>query len=68
MKGHHNYFTENKENMIKLQMGYKAFKSNSRCVAIQFNNNCELSVFKDDNSNSLILKISADDLHDLLVK
>lgn len=68
MKGHHNYFTENEENMIKLQMGFKAFKSNSRCVAIHFNNNCELSVFKDDNSNSLILKISVDDLHDLLVK
>lgn len=49
-------------------MGYKVFKLNLRCVVIYFNNNCELSVFKDDNSNFFIFKIFVDDLYDLLVK
>lgn len=54
-------------------MGFKAFfssfKSNSRGVAILFNNNCELDVhkrFKDDSGNFLILDVSVDDLHVLL--
>lgn len=55
-KNYHTYFlqdthfTEKEENMIKSQWGYKAFfssfKSNSRGVAILFNNNCELEVQK----------------------
>nr|XP_034320385.1 uncharacterized protein LOC105331900 isoform X1 [Crassostrea gigas] len=79
-KNYHTYFlqdthfTEKEENMIKSQWGYKAFfssfKSNSRGVAILFNNNCELEVqktFKDDSGNFLILDVSVDDLHVLLV-
>lgn len=67
-------FTETEENIIKSQWGYKAFfssfTSNSRGVTILFNNNCELEVhktFKDDNGNFLILDVSVDDLHVLLV-
>lgn len=53
-----------------IKLFFSSFKSNSRGVAILFNNNCELEVhktFKDDSGNFLILDVSVDDLHVLLV-
>lgn len=76
-KYYHIYFLQDThftENIWLSQWGYKTFlsyvQSKSRGVAILFNNSCELDVyetFKDNNSNFLILDVSIDDLHVLLV-
>lgn len=68
------HFIQEDENLIQTQWGYKAFfssyKSNSRGVAILFNNNCEITIheqYRDDNGNYLILDVIVDNLHFLLI-
>ena len=68
------HFMEKDENMIRTQWGYKAFfssfKSNSRGVAILFNNNCEVKIyneFKDNEGNYLILDVIIEDIPFLLI-
>ena len=64
----HTHFTPTDEKFIKTQWGYKAYfssyKSNSRGVAILFNNNFEFSVEKeiyDDSGNYVILDCTIED-------
>ena len=68
------HFIQENENLIQTQWGYKAFfssyKSNSRGVAILFNNNCEITIheqYRDDNGNYLILDVIVENLHFLLI-
>ena len=68
------HFTSNEENQIQTLWGYKAYfnsyASNSRGVAILFNNNCEIEIhnqYKDDSGNFLILDVTIDSLQFLLI-
>lgn len=68
------HFIQEDENLIQTQWGYKAFfssyKSNSRGVAILFNNNCEITIYeqyRDDNGNYLILDVIVENLHFMLI-
>ena len=68
------HFTPNEENQIQTLWGYKAYfnsyASNSRGVAILFNNNCEIEIhnqYKDDSGNFLILDVTIDSLQFLLI-
>ena len=63
------HFTPNEENQIQTLWGYKAYfnsyASNSRGVAILFNNNCEIEIhnqYKDDSGHFLILDVTIDSL------
>ena len=51
-------------------MFFNSFKSNSRDVAIFFNNNCEFEIhsdYKDENGNYLILDATVENMHPLLI-
>ena len=68
------HFTYSEENYIQSQWGYKiicsSFTSNSRGVAILFNNNCELEVHeivKDDTGNFLVVDVTIEGLKLILV-
>ena len=61
------HFTKNMENIIRAEWGYKAvfssFSSQSRGVAILFNNNFEFSIFNsyiDNSGNYIVLDIEID--------
>ena len=68
------HFNESEEKLIQLQWGYKSFfnsfKTNSRGVAIFFNNNCEFEIhseYKDENGNYLILDATVENMPLLLI-
>lgn len=68
------HFVLKDENFIRTQWGSKAFfcsyKSNSRGVAILFNDNCELEInaeYRDEYGNYLILDVTVENIHFLLV-
>lgn len=68
------HFIDREENYIRAQWGYDCYFSNfssqSRGVAILFNNNFEFKVHKiekDNDGNKLILDISIKDLHIILI-
>lgn len=68
------HFTTEEENYIETMWGHDVFfnsyKSNSRGIAILFNDNCEVKVhknYRDENGNYLILEATIDNLQFLLV-
>lgn len=68
------HFTTEEENYIETMWSYDVFfnsyKSNSRGIAILFNDNCEVKVhknYRDENGNYLILETTIDNLQFLLV-
>lgn len=68
------HFVNTNENLIQTQWGYKvyfnSYRSNSRGVAILFNNNCDIKVhnqFNDNNGNYIILDVTVENLNFILV-
>ena len=68
------HFVNKDESFTRTLWGYKAFfssfKSNSRGVAILFNNNCEVKIsneYKDNDGNYLILDVLVENIQFLLV-